>query len=146
MSSAAPVVSPIIAFYTTCCKAKSQDKNAAAKFTLSKKTRGKLAQLLQVYNVDLVTKFGVADFEEGKSKLGKKEVEALEHISAGFMAIADFVMQLSKSEEDDDSDDFDALMAAGIPQLIGYQLTQGSLCHNKVAKKISEMMGYLGKR
>lgn len=141
MSSAPVTVSPIFTFFEKCAKLKS-GKEHAAKFKMRKATREKLGALLSIYNVDLTKKFGVADIEPGKSHLGKKEVEAIEHISSAFMSIADFIMQLSKSE--DGEDDFEALVAAGIPQLIHYQLSKGEMCHNKVAKSMSEMLGYIG--
>jgi hypothetical protein len=140
MSSAAPVVSPIFAFYEKLSKLKGGDKATAAKYKLSKKTRDTLSQMLKLYNVNLMKEFGVADFAAGQSKMGKKEVEALEYISAKFMAIADFVMQVSN----DEGDDFDALCAAGIPQLISYQLAKGAMCHNEVAKEMSEMLAKIG--
>lgn len=46
----------------------------------------------------------------------------------------------------DDQDEFDALAAVGIPQLIAHQIEAGKLCHNKVSKQIYESLEVLAKK
>jgi hypothetical protein len=132
--AAAQSASPIHSFYSKFLKAKSGSGKASS--TITKAARDHLSSLIALYNVDLTSKFGVADFDP-TGYLKGKQVEAAEYISAQFMAIATYVMTLAGAN----NTDFEALLEVGIPQLIAYQLQAGALCHNKVAKQMNEGLG-----
>ena len=130
--ASAQAASPLHAFYSKLERLKTSEKPVS---NITKEARNHLSSLISLYNVDLTSKFGVADFDPRSAALKGNQVKAAEYISAYLWPSrrTSWVCLLNATRNS-------RLLEVGIPQLISYQLRAGALCHNSVAKQMNQSL------